>query len=642
MPDPVLSVHSLQKVYLERAILEDVTFTVHEGDRVALLGQNGAGKSTLLGIISGKLAAESGEVRRRRDLQVSYLDQEGGLIDTWTVAQTIDSAFAHVRVLEAELHDLHVALETASGVELERLLDKQSSLSHHLDKWDPHTIDNRQQEVCAALGLPDGARIVGQLSGGERRRVALARTLLEDADLLLLDEPTNHLDAETLDWLEDFLARFRGTVIFITHDRYFLDNVATTMIEVARGKATVYTGNYTDYLLAKQVEDEHAAKAESTRQNLLRRELEWMRKQPRARTTKSKSRMDRANDLLANKPPEELGSVQLLIPSGPRLGKTLVEAEKLSYSIGGRTLIKDFDLLLGAGQRIGVVGRNGLGKTTLLRLLMKQLEPESGTVVHGPSVKFVYADQKRESLDPEKTVLEEVAGGADHVVIGDQQIGFRSWLARFLFNENTAAMPIKLLSGGERNRVQLAKMLREGGNIVVLDEPTNDLDLPTLRILEEALAAFEGCAFLVSHDRYFLNRVATRMIGFLGDGEIIVVEGNYDNYREQLQKRAAAKAAAAAPKPAAIDATAPPAARRDDPTRKKLSYKEQRELEAMEETILAAEENLQKIDAKVSDPGFFAKANKDEVERLMRDQVAARAEVERLYSRWEELSARAR
>ena len=641
MPDPVLSVHQIHKVYLERVILDEVTFTVHEGERVALLGQNGAGKSTLMGIISGRTAAESGEVRRRRDLQVSYLDQEGGLFDDWTVARTIDSAFAHVRSLEAELHEVHEALEKAApGPELNRLLQKQSAMAEHLEKWDPHTIDSRQKEVCAALGLPAPDRLVGQLSGGERRRVALARTLLEDADLLLLDEPTNHLDAETLDWLEEFLARFRGTVIFITHDRYFLDNVATVMIEVARGRATVYQGNYSDYLLAKQAEDDAAAKAESTRQNLLRRELEWLRKQPRARTTKSKSRIDRAHELMANKPAEALGAVQLLIPSGPRLGNTLVEAEKLTYAVAGRTLIKDFTFLLGAGQRIGIVGRNGLGKTTLLRILMKQLEPDAGTVTHGPSVKFVYADQKRESLDPEKTVLEEIAGGADHVVIGGQQIGFRSWLARFLFNENTAAMPIKLLSGGERNRVQLAKMLREGGNVVVLDEPTNDLDLPTLRILEEALAAFEGCAFLVSHDRYFLNRVATRMMGFLGDGEIVIVEGNYDNYRDFMLKRGAAAPAAQAAAKAPVTAAAPKAP--DEPSRKKLSYKEQRELESMEDAIMQAEDRVQSLDAAAADPSFFTRKSREEVERVLREQAEARVAVERLYARWEELSERAR
>jgi ATP-binding cassette subfamily F protein uup len=645
MPDPILSVHNLHKVYLERVILEDVSFTVHEGDRVALLGANGAGKSTLLGIISGAVTAERGEIRRRRNLEVCYLDQEGGLQDDWTVGRTIDSAFDHVREVEARLHRVHEALEHhAPDADLSRLLAEQSELQEYLDKHEYHTIESRQREVAAALGIPGMDRLLGQLSGGERRRVALARTLLADADLLLLDEPTNHLDAETLDWLEAFLERFRGSVIFITHDRYFLDNVATTMIELRKGIAAVYPGNYSDYLLAKQEEAERAEKAESTRQNLLRRELEWLRRQPKARTTKSKSRIDRAMDLMAAAPEADAGNVQLLIPTGPRLGNTLVEAENIRLEIADRVLLEGFTFRLGAGDRVGIVGRNGLGKTTLLRALMGEQEPASGTVVIGPSVKFVYADQRRESLDPEKTVLEEVAGGLESVVVGGERIGFRSWLARFLFTENTAAMPIRLLSGGERNRVQLAKMMREGGNVVVLDEPTNDLDLPTLRVLEEALANFDGCAFVVSHDRYFLNRVANRIIGFLGNGEVVVVEGNYDNYRSYLTKRAA-QAAGVAPVAAAKSPVPVAAARTAEGNapsggRKKLSYKEQRELEAMEESILAAEEALEQLTAVVNDPGFFAKGDKGAIERTLQQQAAAKAEVDRLYARWEELGSR--
>jgi ATP-binding cassette subfamily F protein uup len=349
-------------------------------------------------------------------------------------------------------------------------------------------------------------------------------------------------------------------------------------------------------------------------------------------------------DLMAAAPEADAGNVQLLIPTGPRLGNTLVEAENIRLEIADRVLLEGFTFRLGAGDRVGIVGRNGLGKTTLLRALMGEQEPASGTVVIGPSVKFVYADQRRESLDPEKTVLEEVAGGLESVVVGGERIGFRSWLARFLFTENTAAMPIRLLSGGERNRVQLAKMMREGGNVVVLDEPTNDLDLPTLRVLEEALANFDGCAFVVSHDRYFLNRVANRIIGFLGNGEVVVVEGNYDNYRSYLTKRAAQAAGvapvAAAKSPVPVAAARPAEGNAPSGGRKKLSYKEQRELEAMEESILAAEEALEQVTAVVNDPGFFAKGDKGAIERTLQQQAAAKAEVDRLYARWEELSSR--
>lgn len=637
---PIISAHSLHKVYLERVILDDVSFTVHAGQRVALLGANGAGKSTLLGILAGQTPVESGEVRRRRGLSVTYLSQEGSLDDAKTVGETIDSAFAHVRELEAELEQVHHRLEEQGhGPEAESLIARQGELMEYLEHHDIHTIESRQAEAMRELGVPEAHRLVGQLSGGERRRVALCRTLLEDPDLLLLDEPTNHLDAETLEWLEQFLAAFAGTVIFVTHDRYFLDNVATTMIELRRGRAVVYAGNYSDYLQARQEEEERAARAESTRQNLLRRELEWLRRQPKARTTKSQARIDRAHDLIESKPLAPDGRVQMLIPTGPRLGKTLIETEHLRVDLGGVTLVEDFTFHLGPGDRVGIVGRNGLGKTTLLRTLMKELEPTAGEVRHGSSIKFVYADQARRSLDPEKTVLQEVAGELEWVEIGGQRIGFRSWLGRFLFDDNTAAMPIRLLSGGERNRVQLAKMLREGGNVVVLDEPTNDLDLPTLRILEEALANYEGCAFIVSHDRYFLNRVANRIIAFRGDGRIAVVEGNYDHYRAYLQKEKEKEKAA--PAPAAKPREEP--RRREEPARdkKKLTFNEQREFDTLEQRIMEAENRVEELEARAADPTTFAGANRDEAVALMESLEQAKAEVERLYNRWEELGERA-
>jgi ATP-binding cassette subfamily F protein uup len=636
----IISTHSLHKTYLERVILQDVTFAVHEGERVALLGANGAGKSTLLGILTGTVTPDRGEVRIRRDTAIAYLHQEGGLQDEWTVSHAIDTAFSATRALQAELDDVHHALEKhPPEEEMNRLLRRQTELHHELEHRDYLTIESRKSEAMRALGVPPADRIIGELSGGERRRTALCRTILQDADLLLLDEPTNHLDAETLDWLEEFLARFRGTVVLVTHDRYFLDNVATKMIEVSRGVAQVYPGNYSDYLMAKQEEMDRAQQAEATRQNLLRREIDWLRRQPKARTTKSKARIDRAHDLINAKPLAPDPGMQLLIPSGPRLGKTLIEAEDVNYSIAGRPLIHNFTFTLGPGDRVGVVGRNGLGKTTLLRLLMGELEPESGRLHRGVNVKFVYADQSRKSLDLDKTVLEEVAGELEYVTIGGERIGFRSWLARFQFTENQAAMPINLLSGGERNRVQLAKMLREGGNVVVLDEPTNDLDLPTLRILEEALVRFEGCAFVVSHDRYFLNRVATRIIAF-HDGEIVVVEGNYDHYRSYLEREQAARDAEqqpSAPEPGRAEKKA-----ERPKEQKKLGYNEQREFEAMETRIMEAEARAEELDARMQNPDTFTKLSKEELAQLVKDHDAAKAEVERLYERWAELSERAR
>jgi ATP-binding cassette subfamily F protein uup len=639
-PQPVLSTHGLRQRHLERPILDDVTFTVNEGDRVALVGANGAGKSTLMRILAGRLQPDGGEVRVRRGLKVTYLDQEGGLEGAETVGEAVAGAFADQHVLEAELEQLNAVLEhDHESPEAARALQRQSEIIHrleHLGAWDR---DARMATIMQQLGVPPADRRLAQLSGGERRRTALARALLEGADLLLLDEPTNHLDAETLDWLEQWLEQYRGTVIFVTHDRYFLDNVATRLIELARGAATAYQGNYTDYMEAKAAEAELARRAESTRQNLLRRELEWLRRQPKARTTKSKARIDRAEELMANKPLAEAGSVQLLIPPGPRLGNLPIEIEGISYSIPGRRLIDNFSMLIGPRDRIGIVGRNGLGKTTLIRLLMGELEPQSGRITRSPHVRFLYADQSRATLDPQKSVLEEVTGGAEYIQIGTERVNFRAWMARFLFDDQMAAMPVGLLSGGERNRVLLAKLIREGGNVVVLDEPTNDLDLPTLRVLEESLAAFDGCALVVSHDRYFLNRVATRILAFRPDGRIDIVEGNYDDYRAYLARtREATPAARPAAAPPAPAPTAAPAA---TTPRRKLSYSEQREFETIEERIIEAEQKLAALEARAHDPATFAAASREDARRLLAEVDAARAEVERLYARWEELGARA-
>jgi len=639
-PVTVLSALNLRKSFLERVILDDVNLTISEGERIALLGANGAGKSTLFAILSGRMKPDAGEVRLRRNLTVVSLDQGGDLSDDWTVGQTLESAFADVRRLEAEIDLVHHDLERGVG-DVDALLERQGELQHRLDLRDPHSIQARTDRIMAALGIPERGRKIGELSGGERRRAALCRTLLEDADLLLLDEPTNHLDAETLDWLEQYLAAMRGTVAFVTHDRYFLDNVATTMVELARGRVKVYVGNYTDYLLTKEEEANRAEKYEATRQNLMRREIDWLRRQPRARTTKSRSRIERANQLIADKPPEADGLVQLLIPSGPRLGNKIIEAHDISYSIGDNELVRDFTLNLGAGDRVGIVGRNGLGKTTLLRLLLKQIEPDSGTVVHGSSIQIAYTDQERKALDPDKTVLEEVAGGLEYVTIGEQRIGFRAWLRSFLFTEETAAMPIRLLSGGECNRVLLAKTLRGGGNVIVMDEPTNDLDLPTLRVLEEALAAFRGTALVVSHDRYFLNRIATSIIAFRGDGRIITIQGNYDDYLTWLAKdRAEASTRAEASAPAA--STTATTRRKPTAAKRKLTFNEQAEYNIIEQRIHDAEARAAHLHSKLEDPSTYVNSSGEEINRLIAAEKEARAEAERLVERWMELGERAR
>ncbi|MGF1571736.1 MAG: ABC-F family ATP-binding cassette domain-containing protein [Sumerlaeia bacterium] len=643
----ILSCHNLEKSYLERMILKDVSLSIHEGERVALLGANGAGKSTLLAILANRLQPEAGDVRVRKGTRIAVLDQQGDLHPDWTVEQEIDSAFLDLREMEQQMNEAHDALEHCTDVdEMDRLVHLAADLQEKLDQADSHSVESRKSEAMSALGVPPGDRTIKTLSGGEQRRVALCRTLLRTVDLLLLDEPTNHLDAETLDWLEAFLARFKGTVIFVTHDRYFLDNVATKMVEVLRGEANIYQGNYSDYLNFKMEEQTVAARNEATRQNLMKREMEWLRRQPKARTTKSKSRIDAAHELIASEPEKPQDNMQLLIPSGPRLGNTLVEVEDLQHTLAGKKLINNFTFMLGPGDRVGIVGRNGLGKTTFLRLMMKKMEPDSGTVKHGKTIKFVYADQQRENLNLDNTVLQEIAGEAEYVVVGGVQISFRSWLNRFLFDENTAAMPLRLLSGGEKNRVQMAKMLREGGNVVVLDEPTNDLDLPTLRVLEEALVRFEGCAFVVSHDRYFLNRVANRIIAFRGDGEIVLIEGNYDHYRTWAAKQDAldAEAGASAPeqkiatKKAPVSEASSTSSSNKHTQKKKPSFKEQKEFEALENKLHEKEAALERMNDQMEDPKTFTENTPEQLKVLVKKHEDLRAEVDQLFERWAELS----
>jgi len=638
----IISSHHLEKSYLERMILKDVSISIHEGERVALLGANGAGKTTLLSILADRLEPESGEVRVRNGTRIGVLDQQGDLHMDWTVEQEIDSAFSDLRAIEEKLGEIHIAMgECSDDNEMNRLAHDAQELQEILDEADIHSIDARKSEAMNALGVPPGDRIVGSLSGGEQRRVALCRTLLRPVDLLLLDEPTNHLDAETLDWLEAFLNRFKGTVIFVTHDRYFLDNVATKMIEVLRGEANIYQGNYSDYLKQKMEEEAIAARNEATRQNLMKREMEWLRRQPRARTTKSKSRIEAAHDLISSAPEKPQDNMQLLIPSGPRLGNTLVEVEEVEHTLGGKKLINNFSFMLGAGDRIGIVGRNGLGKTTFLRIIMKLIDPDKGTVKHGSTVKFVYADQQRDNLNLENTVLEEIAGEAEYVNVGGHNISFRSWLSRFLFDEDTAAMPVRLLSGGEKNRVQMAKMLREGGNVVVLDEPTNDLDLPTLRVLEEALAKFEGCAFVVSHDRYFLNRVANRIMAFRGDGEIVMVEGNYDHYKlwaSKQEKIEAEKQKEQKAKPEPKQNNEEKNKKPQSHKKRKLTFNEQREFDTIEERVLEKETELEELNKKIEDPQTFVELSHDEINKLLEGQKQLKQEVEKLFERWAELS----
>jgi ATP-binding cassette subfamily F protein uup len=622
--EPLLSLNTLTHRHSGRAILDGVSLTVHRGNRLGLLGLNGAGKSTLLRLMAGIERPDEGSVTRARNLSLGFLDQEFQLDPDRTVRESIEDGLAEVRTLLNRYHALSARLGEAP-----ELSDEHAALQEEIERRDAWNLDHEVDRIMAHLRVPEADARIHRLSGGEKRRVTLCRTLVAHPDLLILDEPTNHLDSASIEWLEDFLADYRGTLVLVTHDRYFLDRVADRMIELERGALTEYVGNYSEYLAQKALKAEWDARSEQARQGTLRREVEWVRKQPKARSTKQKARVERFEALVAAAPPPPPGSVDLLIPSGPRLGNKIVDVKELRKAFGGRTLFEGLSFSLKAGDRIGVVGPNGMGKTTLMRILMGLEPPDAGTVDVGLNTKFLYADQGRGRLDPEKTVLDEVAGDALWVQIGGQQVSLRGYLKRFLFTDEQAATPIRRLSGGEQNRVQLAKLLREGGNVLILDEPTNDLDLPTLRVLEEALVAFEGCAFVVSHDRYFLNRVATSILAFEGDGRVVLLAGGYERYLEW-------KAAQQEEAVAEVARAKPVSPREKAPGARKLSFREREELAGIEERISAAEAEVARLEAELADPSLYAERGAEVPERLAAAE-AARAEVDALYRRWEAL-----
>jgi ATP-binding cassette subfamily F protein uup len=473
-------------------------------------------------------------------------------------------------------------------------------------------------------------REVGVLSGGERRRVALARALLGKPDVLVLDEPTNHLDADTVEWLETRLAAWPGALIVVTHDRYFLDRVATRIVEVDRGKTYTYEGNYEEFLLVQAERLATEAEAEYQRVSFIRREIDWIRRKPEARRTKAKARIDRFDAAVAAAPTDEEKlpqKLELRLPTGPRLGSTIIDLKKISKSLGGKLLFRDLTLAMKPGDRIGIVGPNGVGKTTLVRTILGLEPPDSGTVTIGTNTRPAYLEQGRSELHDELTVIEEVGEGYDYVELPDGRIHVRSFLRLMAFPDAIGDTKIGKLSGGERNRVQLARLLRRGGNVLVLDEPTNDLDLPTLGALEDALVHFPGCALIVSHDRWFLDRVATAILAFEGNGQVTLWEGSYTFYAERRPQRAAL-AKQEKPKQERAKPAAP----------RKLTFKEARELEGIEDAIAAAEARVNDLEATLSDPAVF-KDRPTEVQTIIADLDTARADVERLFARWQELDA---
>jgi len=614
--------------YNEQVVLDGASLTIREGEHVGLVGRNGSGKSTFLKILAGLQTADGGEITSRRDLAVSYLSQDFTLDPANSVYENIRAGARHVLDLIAEFESLPA--ESKRHEDLEQRI-------HALDGWG---LERRIQTAISHLGVPDGERRIDTLSGGEKRRVALCRAIVSRPDFLMLDEPTNHLDPESIEWVAEFLGSFPGTFLVVTHDRYFLDLVTNLIVELANGKFFSYEGTYTDYLTAKAEREAMEETVEHKRQMFLRRELDWVRRGPSARRTKSKSKLDRYYEIAAQSGPPVEEEMELILPPPPQLGNRVVELTNLGMSLGERTLFRSFNFTFENGQRIGIAGRNGLGKTTLLRIIIGQQQPTEGTVKVGQLTVFNYVDQARLQLREDRTVYEEVADGSEVVHFGEDKLTVRSYLRRFLFTDDRINSQVKYLSGGERSRLLLARILKNGGNFLILDEPTNDLDLPTLRVLEEALVAFPGVVLVVSHDRYFLNRVCTGILAFEGSEQIAYSVGNYDYYVEKRERATAESEGVSgmAPSKLSVSSSRDSEKAANSSRPRKLTWKETRELEGMEAQILAAETDIARIEALFATPDFH-RAHGAQTNQLVAELAAAKQNVTRIYARWEELEA---
>ena len=609
-----------------QTLYNDAEFSISSGERVGLIGRNGSGKSTLLRLIHGDEPAPEGALTTRaRNLQTALLRQEFSLDGSRTIAENVSDGLARFRELQHRFET--VPVNSPEHGELEHLL-----MLHNA--WN---LDNKLDLVLEKLGLTDRDRRCDTLSGGEKRRVALARAIVSEPDLLLLDEPTSHLDVATVEWIEGFLASYRGSCLFVTHDRYFLDRISTRIVELSRGKFYSYQGSYSDFLAAKAERENCEDLQEARRRSFLRSEIEWVRRSPKARLKRNLGRIKRFEQIQATAAPVREAEMELLIPTASRLGNKTVTLKEVSFRFGDRVILDSLSFEFEPGSRIGLVGPNGIGKSTLLKLITGELEPTSGTVEVASTVEFNYIDQSRLVLDPEKTVAEEIAEGVDTIQLGSEKISVWGYLKRFLFEDERINTRIRYLSGGEKARLTLAKILKRGGNFLILDEPTNDLDLSSLRLLEEALAGYGGCVLVVSHDRYFLNRVATGILGFEPGGRVVYTPGDYDYHLEKRKERETAAAAGREQERERKPAPAPKPPRSSAP--RKLSYRENRELEGMEEAIAAAEAEVARLESCFGDPEFFAKYGARSAE-LQRELDDARAETARLYDRWEELEAK--
>lgn len=612
----ILSALELEVHFGEQVILDKASLSVHDGDRIGLVGRNGAGKSTFLKIISGLMPPDSGEVAKKKDLVIGFLSQDISLDDYKNVYDNIlDGASLEIKLIKQYEE---TAFDATNKHQLEEKILQ-------LDSWN---LEKRINILIDSLDAPRPDRDITTLSGGEKRRVALCRALISKPDLLILDEPTNHLDTKSIEWLEDFLSNYKGTCIFVTHDRYFLDRIANRIVELSNGVFYSHQGNYTEYLINKAERQAIKEVEERKRQMFLKRELDWVRRGPKARRTKAKSRLDNYNEVASQDDFEVELDVDLIIPPADRLGKKVLEFKDVGMKLGERVLFKNFNFIFEPGRKIGVVGQNGVGKTTLLKIFLGNIVPTYGKLEVGETTLFNYVDQARLLLNDDDTVIKAIGDGSETVRFGKQQLSIWTYLRRFLFTDDRINTLVGRLSGGEKSRLTLAKILCNGGNFLMLDEPTNDLDLPTLRILEEALLAFDGCVVVVSHDRYFLNRICDGILALEGNEEIYYSEGGYDFYIEKKKKRQQ-------------DFKESKSKEFNEDSRlknkqKKLSYKDALELDGIEEKIMQAEKEVENIKKIFSSPDFFEKhaANTNE---LNQNLETAKQKVKKLYDRWEEL-----
>ncbi len=534
----IYSMIKVSKSYNDQAILKDISLSYYYGAKIGVLGLNGSGKSSLLRILAGIDTEFNGETVISPGLTVDYLPQEPELDPEKTVKQIVEEGVQDTVDLLNEFNEINEKFaEPMNDDEMQALIDRQGEVQEKLDTLDAWDLDSKLEMAMDALRCPPSDSTCENLSGGEKRRVALCRILLKQPDILLLDEPTNHLDAESVAWLEHHLQQYEGTVIAVTHDRYFLDNVAGWILELDRGKGIPWKGNYSSWLDQKEKRLANEEKKESSRQRTLKRELEWIKMSPKGRRGKSKARIASYEQMMSQDTEKLANELQIFIPPGPRLGKVVIEADHIRKAFGDRLLVDDMNFKLPAGGIVGIIGANGAGKSTLFKMVTGEDTPDDGTIRLGDTVKLGYVDQSRDNLDPEATIWEAISEGQETVMLGEREVNSRAYVGKFNFSGSDQQKKVGLLSGGQRNRVHLAKMLKNGGNVLLLDEPTNDLDVNTLRALEEALDNFGGCAVVISHDRWFLDRIATHILAFEGDSKVIWFEGNYSDYEKDRKAR---------------------------------------------------------------------------------------------------------